>query len=223
MVFREFNKKQREKIVHIRSIDRKNPNMDRISNYEVDIKNANISPDEGELLTCQLVNAQIPNSNYVIDAANDSLTLIFNDGVYATPQKYYTSMTDVQWYANDGWLDVEIEYGTQTVTKDDGTSDTGTGISYKGEGVTVYGSNLKSNTQKLRVPMRREFPIKLTHGNYNVDTLQTELQSKFDDALNTTKIETFTLNNSSEDLSKNDLTKHAGIGKLIRSLVKARR
>ena len=102
MVFREFNKKQREKIVHIRSIDRKNPNMDRISNYEVDIKNANISPDEGELLTCQLVNAQIPNSNYVIDAANDSLTLIFNDGVYATPQKYYTSMTDVQWYKKSG-------------------------------------------------------------------------------------------------------------------------
>ena len=132
MVFREFNKKQREKIVHIRSIDRKNPNMDRISNYEVDIKNANISPDEGELLTCQLVNAQIPNSNYVIDAANDSLTLIFNDGVYATPKKYYTSMTDVQWYKKSGvtladgeggdpksgpesgWVDVKVLEDTPT-------------------------------------------------------------------------------------------------------------
>ena len=65
-------------------------------------------------------------------------------------------------------------------------------------------TNSETYHGRIRVPMRREFPIKLTHGNYNVDTLQTELQSKFDDALNTTKIETFTLNNSSEDLSKNE-------------------
>ena len=198
MVFREFTQRHRERIVHIRSVDRKNPNNDTISNYEVDIKNANINPEAGELLTCQLINAQIPNSNYVIDKDNVTLSIIFNADLYSVPKKYFTTDTNVQWYNSGvGWVDVEISADTYTSGK--------TVILYGGTNysITDGGQQLNDPTQRLRVPLKKVFEIKLSHGNYDVSTLQTELDTKIKEAIGDTKIETFNRNSPlCTDLSK---------------------
>jgi len=154
MVFREFTQRHRERIVHIRSVDRKNPNNDTISNYEVDIKNANINPEAGELLTCQLINAQIPNSNYVIDKDNDTLSIIFNADLYSVPQIYFTTDTNVQWYNSGvGWVDVEADTAPSGNTL----------ITYKGTGHTITKAGQKANASahQLRVPLKKVFEIKL--------------------------------------------------------------
>jgi hypothetical protein len=180
-------------------VDRKNPNNDTISNYEVDIKNANINPEAGELLTCQLINAQIPNSNYVIDKDNDTLSIIFNADLYSVPEKYFTTDTNVQWYNSGvGWVDVVVSVGTapsgDTTIKYEGTEHT----------ITKAGQKANDSAHQLRVPLKKVFEIKLSHGNYDVSTLQTELDTKITEAIGKKKIETFNRNGSSgyTDLSK---------------------
>ena len=126
-------------------------------------------------------------------------------GLHATKEMDYTIVTTGP---ESGWVDVKVLEDTPTSADQPSKfvyTDPKKGDLYFQVGTSgLYDA---STNGRIRVPMRREFPIKLTHGNYNVDSLQTELQLKFDNATDRIQIPTFNLNDGpSEDLSISEYT-----------------